>query len=98
MCHEGAPCTSYDPGHALHLIQARLAAATPSEWVDGFVAATDPERGTVTVRSWDGTVQATWFSAAGAARTAVPGSPVAVHGRYRVLALGRARYNVREVA
>lgn len=98
MCHSGGPCTSYDPGHALHLIQSRLAAATPSEWVDGIVVAADAEHGTVTVRAWDTDTLTTYFSAAGAASAALPGAPVAVHARYRVLATGRARFNVRETA
>lgn len=97
MCHSGGPCTSYDPGHALHLIQARLVAATPTEWVDGIVTATDPERGTVTVRAWDAPTETVYFSAGGAASAAAPGAPVAVHARYHVLAIGRTRFNVREI-
>jgi hypothetical protein len=97
MCHNGRPCTSYDPGHALHLIQSRLAAATPAEWVDGIVVDADAARGTVTVRGWGADADTVYFSAAGAAETARPGEPVAVHSRYRVLAAGRARFNVREV-
>ncbi|WP_460773380.1 hypothetical protein [Microbacterium sp. GXF7504] len=98
MCHDGGRCTSYDPGHALHLIQARLAAATPSEWTDGIVVATDPERGTVTVRGWDDAVETVYANSAGAADAASVGTPVAVHARYRVLAVGRSRFNVRETA
>jgi hypothetical protein len=97
MCHGGGPCTSYDPGHALHLIQSRLAAATPSEWRDGIVVGVDAGRGTVTVRTWDSDAETTYYSAAGAASTAQLGEPVAVHARYRVLTAGRARFNVCEV-
>lgn len=97
MCHSGGPCTSYDPGHALHLIQSRLAAATPAEWVDAIVVGADAARGTVTVRTWTSDADTTYFSAAGAADIARPGEPVAVHARYRVLAAGRSRFNVREI-
>lgn len=96
MCHAGAPCTSYQPGHALHLVQARLAAATPSEWVDAIVEAVDADAGVLTLHTLDG-VRTTYANAAGAANAALPGEPVAVHGRYRVLAAGRRRYNLREI-
>ena len=42
MCDDGDACSSFAPGHALHLIQARLAAATPSDWSDAIVEASDP--------------------------------------------------------
>ena len=34
------------------------------------------------------------WSAAGAAESVAPGSPVALHGRYNVLAVGRERFNI----
>ena len=58
MCDHGDVCSSFAPGHALHLIQSRLASATPSDW------------------------------------SVAPGSPVALHGRYNVLAVGRERFNI----
>jgi hypothetical protein len=94
MCFDGGPCTSYAPGHALHLIQARLAAATPSDWVDGIVEEADAATGVVVVTSFvDGTAHTVWNGAGAAARVEV-GSPVALHARYDVLAAGSARFNV----
>ncbi|WP_417564392.1 hypothetical protein [Microbacterium sp.] len=93
MCRRGEVCSSYAPGHALHLIQARLAQATPSEWVDALVTEVDAAAGTLTVHTVAGEAHALW-NAGGAALEATPGTPVALHARYSVLAIGRARYNV----
>lgn len=93
MCQHGDICTSFAPGHSLHLIQSRLAAATPSEWVDALVEGVDAASGTLIVRTLDGEAHALW-NAAGAALEAEPGAPVALHPRYRVLAIGRTRFNV----
>lgn len=93
MCDHGDVCSSYTPGHALHLIQARLASATPSDWVDGIVASADAATGAVVVHALDGTEWALW-SASGAALEAPAGTPVALHARYNVLAVGRVRFNV----
>lgn len=96
MCDHGDVCSSFTPGHALHLIQARLAAATPSDWVDGIVEAADPTSGHLRVRSLDGHTSRLW-SGSGASLEAPVGSPVALHRRYHVLAVGRARFNVAPV-
>lgn len=93
MCDHGDVCSSFAPGHALHLIQARLAAATPSDWVDGIVEHADAVTGELRVRTLEGEEWALW-SAQGAALEAAPGSPVALHRRYHVLAVGRVRFNV----
>lgn len=93
MCHRGDACSSHSPGHALHLIQARLASATPSEWVDAVVEHADPVSGDVVVRTLDGAAHALW-NAAGAALEAPIGTPVALHVRYGVLAVGRTQFNV----
>lgn len=93
MCDHGDVCSSFAPGHALHLIQARLASATPSDWVDGIVESANAETGEVRVRTLDGDEWALW-SARGAALEAPAGSPVALHRRYHVLAVGRVRFNV----
>ncbi len=97
MCASGEACTSYEPGHALHLIQTRLASATPSSWRDGVVLAASPATGLVTVVDLNGAV-GDWFNAAGAADAVAVGEPVAVHERYHVLSIGRQRFNVRPVA
>lgn len=93
MCRHGDVCSSFAPGHSLHLIQARLASATPSDWVDALVETTDAATGSLTVRTLDGDVHALW-NAAGAALETQPGSPVALHRRYHVLAVGGTRFNV----
>lgn len=93
MCQHGDVCSSYAPGHALHLIQARIASATSSEWIDAIVEQADAATGDLVVRTLDGDAQTLW-NASGAALEAIPGSPVALHARYGVLAVGRAQYNV----
>ena len=96
MCSQGGRCSSFAPGHALHLIQARIASATPSEWIDGLVESTDARSGELVVRTLDGDVHALW-NGSGAALEAPEGTPVALHARYGVLAVGRAQFNVAAV-
>lgn len=92
MCRHGERCSSFAPGHALHLIQARLASATPRGWVDALVREAD-ESGVVTIATLDGDVYELW-NGGSAAFEATKGAPVAFHRDYGVLAIGRARYNV----
>lgn len=94
MCVDGGRCSSYAPGHALHLIQARLASATPTEWIDGIVVSADAATGVVAVTSLLDDRRLEVWSGAGAASAVTPGTPVALHGRYDVLAVGRARFNI----
>lgn len=93
MCRQGEPCSSFAPGHALHLIQARIASATPSDWVDAIVEHADAASGDLTVRALDGSVHALW-NGSSAALEAAEGTPVALHLRYGVLAIGRTQFNV----
>lgn len=94
MCVDGRRCSSYAAGHALHLVQARLAAATPTEWVDAIVASVDADSGVIAVAGLlDGQIVSVW-NGAGAADAVVAGTPVALHARYDVLAVGTARFNV----
>lgn len=92
MCAMGDSCSTYAPGHALHLIQARLASATPTDWIDAIVTATDAASGDLTLRTLEGDEIILW-NATGAAAAVAAGSPVALHGRYDVLAAGRALFN-----
>ena len=94
MCVSGRPCSSFAPGHALHLIQARLSSATPTEWVDAIVEATDAETGVVVLRTLEDGHRVELWSGAGAAHEVGAGAPVALHGRYDVLATGESRFNV----
>lgn len=92
MCIGGAACSSFAPGHALHLIQVRLASATPTEWTDAIVASVDAAAGELVVRTLDGESVRLW-NAAGAADSVQAGMPVALHARYDVLAVGRTMFN-----
>lgn len=94
MCEFGTDCSSFAPGHAVHLIQARLASATPAEWVDAIVEARDGERGTLVLRTVAEALPILVWNAQGAADHLVVGSPVALHERYHVLADGRRWFNV----
>ncbi len=94
MCVHGESCSSFAPGHALHLIQARLSSATPSEWVDAIVESTDAENGVVFVRTLIEGERVELWNGSGAARETVTGAPVALHGRYDVLAVGSLRFNI----
>lgn len=93
MCVHGGACSIFAPGHAMHLIQSRLAAATPSEWVDAIVESAGAD-GTLTVRSIADASSITVWSAGGAADAVREGTPVALHGRYHVLAVGSSWFNV----
>lgn len=93
MCARGAQCSSFAPGHAVHLLQRRVVAATPSEWLDGVVSSADPASGELVVHALDGTELRLW-NGAGAAAAASPGEPVAVHGRYHALWGAGRLYNV----
>jgi hypothetical protein len=93
MCVSGGSCSTFAPGHALHLIQTRLVSATPSEWVDAIVESSDAS-GTITARAIaDGSSISVW-SGAGATDVALAGTPVALHARYHVLAVGDRWFNV----
>ena len=92
MCRSGESCSSYAAGHALHLVQARLAAATPSEWIDAIVEQTDADSGETTLRAMsDGRRILIWSAST---PDVTVGEPVALHGRYRVLSSGRRSLNV----
>jgi len=96
MCDHGDVCSSFAPGHALHLIQARLAAATAAGWTDALVTDVDRAAGTLRVTTLDGEALSLW-NAGSAALEVEPGQPVAVHTRWDVLAIGALRYNVARV-
>jgi hypothetical protein len=94
MCESGGTCSTFAPGHAIHLIQARLASATPAEWLDTVVEAVDPVAGTIVVRTIADSAPILVWSGAGAAQAVVVGAPVALHDRYHVLADGARWFNV----
>jgi hypothetical protein len=94
MCEIGSTCSTFAPGHAIHLIQARLASATPSEWVDTIVEATDVATGSLVVRTVEDGVPILLWNGAGASGMLEVGTPVALHDRYHVLATGAHWFNV----
>ncbi|MFE6736371.1 hypothetical protein [Microbacterium sp. NPDC057650] len=96
MCDHGFACSSFAPGHALHLIQARMASATPLGWTDAIVVEADPASGILSLRTLEGDLHVIWNSG-GAALEAPAGSPVALHRDYGVLAYGRVQFNVAAV-
>lgn len=93
MCAIGSACTSFAPGHAVHMIQARLVAATPSEWRDALVTSVDADGGTVVITSIDDDTSIELWNGAGAALALEVGSPVGFHPRYHVLSGGSRKYN-----
>lgn len=92
MCARGGACSSFAPGHAVHLIQARVISATPREWVDAIVTTADADEGSILVHTLDGRPVALW-NGAGAAAELPAGTPVAIHERYHALAVGARVYN-----
>lgn len=94
MCDTGQTCSSFAPGHALHLIQSRLASATPTEWADAIVEHADARSGVILLRALGDDARIALWNGAGAASQLTAGLPVALHQRYHVLAVGRERYNV----
>jgi hypothetical protein len=94
MCTHGGSCSAFSPGHALHLVQARLVASTPSEWVDAIVCTVDDTTGEIVLRALADGAPVTVWSAAGAAGTAKVGEPVALHPRYHALSSGGRLFNV----
>lgn len=92
MCAHGSACSSFAPGHAVHLIQSRLVSATPGEWLDGLVTTADAADGSVLVHTLDGRALSLW-NGAGAAVALEPGTPVAFHERYHALNVGGRLYN-----
>lgn len=82
----------FDDGYALHPITRQAAISTPSHWVDAFVVSASGDGwidlaglGGETVRCWH-------FDDLRDVLT--PGSPVAVHQLYGVLAVGDELLNV----
>jgi hypothetical protein len=91
-CELAAECRSDRPGHGLHPMQQRLAAATPSKWLDAIVLGVD-EAGFATLATLDGELRRVWHHD-GFGGALAPGDPVALHGVYGVVADGAAQFSV----
>ena len=94
MCTHGETCTSYAPGHSLHLLQARLASGSPSQWQDAIVELADASTGVIHLRLLENDALVVVWNFAGAAEALVAGSPVAAHQQHGVLAAGPSWFNV----
>lgn len=91
-CEAHAECASDRPGHGLNPVQARLAHATPTKWIDAIVLDADHD-GFVTVADLGGGIRRLWHHAPLGESLAV-GEPVAVHALYGVLAHAESRFSV----
>lgn len=92
MCARGHACSSFAPGHAVHLIQSRLVSATPGEWIDAIVTTVDAGAGEIVAHTLDGRRLALW-NGSGAADEVELGTPVAFHERYHALSVGGRLFN-----
>jgi hypothetical protein len=92
-CERGAMCIDDRPGHAVTLMQLRLAHLDRDGWVDAVVEGTT-DGGAIALRRWsDGGAISVWHHT-DRRDLLVPGSVVSVHPRYGVLAAGAHRLNV----
>lgn len=92
MCASGGACSSFAPGHAVHLIQSRLVSATPSEWVDAIVTEAGDD-GSIVLHTLDGGRAIRIWNGGGAADAVERGLPVAFHPRYHALSAAGRLYN-----
>lgn len=97
MCQYGGGCTSFDAGHALHLIQDRVVSATPTEWLDALVTSREVTSGVIEIALVGTGDNLVVWNALGAADAVEVGSPVAFHSRYHVLSAGGRRFNALRV-
>jgi hypothetical protein len=88
----GQGAEMFDDGYALHPIARQAAIATPSHWEDAFVVSAS-EDGWIELADLDGRAIRCWhFDDLRSVLT--PGSPVAVHSLYGVLAVDDELLNV----
>lgn len=81
------------PGHGLQPILARAAAASPSQWTDAVVGHITAAGSIELHDAFSGEPHRVWTHHDLTGRVRV-GDPVALHRRYGILALGRARWSV----
>jgi hypothetical protein len=86
-------CDGHGAGHALLPLQERVTAATPSKWRDATVRSVSAD-GWIALDVLD-SADAVWAWHHADLTSSIPvGTPVALHGIYHTLAVGRARHNV----
>ena len=84
----------FEDGHDLHPIVRQAAVATPSNWVDAVVVSASRDGLLQFVGLADGAAARRWHHADLGAVLA-PGTPVAFHSVYGVLAIGEELLSVR---
>jgi len=89
----GDMCAHAAPGHDLHPIQKRLAAATPSRWTDAIAGETSAD-GWLELHAVDGSPLPRVWHHEHLGDIVHPGEPVPLHGRYHVLVVGSSWLNV----
>ncbi|GAB3608138.1 hypothetical protein GCM10027414_02630 [Humibacter ginsengiterrae] len=89
---QGGMCADNRPGHGLHAVQLRLAAATPSQWQDLLVVRVRND-GWVEAATLDGCPVSLW-NHGDLTDVVAAGDPVALHPVYNVLSAGARRFNV----
>lgn len=88
----GQGAQMFDDGYALHPIARQAAIATPSHWVDAFVVSAHAD-GRIELADLGGETIRCWHFD-DLREVLTPGSPVAVHALYGVLAVGDELLNV----
>jgi len=86
--------SAFDDGYELHPIIHRAAVATSSQWVDAVVVEASPDGTIALARLEDGVTETRWHHA-DLGGILLPGSPIALHSVYSVLATGDALVSVR---
>ena len=93
QCVRGEDCVDFAPGHAMPFLQERVASASPTKWLDAVVDHVEAD-GWVALTTLNDHLRAWVWHHTDLTTLVNPGDPVAIHGLYNVLALGRARFNV----
>jgi hypothetical protein len=86
-------CADNRPGHSVHVLQLRLAAATTSKWLDAIVTSVHADGWIELAPLGGGSARRVW-NHEDLTRTLSAGDPVALHTLYNVLTAGRRRVNV----
>lgn len=92
-CEQSLMCATEAPGHALSVIQLRVASATPSKWLDATVRSVSAS-GWVVLAPLVGEADVSLWHHADLTDTLAVGDPVSLHALYNVVAAGRHRFNV----
>jgi hypothetical protein len=89
----GEGCSSHGAGHAVLALQERVTAATPSKWRDAVVHSA-AANGWIELGLVESGETAWVWNHVDRSASLASGTPVALHGLYHALAIGRERVNV----